>query len=131
MEQGLHTSSLQALTPLQEVQLDQKTEPAQRRARAADELRRGISRSSGRKHVIHDQHAVVRAYRVVMHLQGVGPILQRVFDALSGGWKLSRLTNGDKPCSELERDRYSEQKTVRCDRKEARAAGFLLTGRIA
>src|SRR3989454_12635166 len=54
VQQGLDASPLQALPPLQKVQLDQKTESRDCRTGASHELRRSAGRAPSGEHVVYD-----------------------------------------------------------------------------
>src|SRR6185369_10052082 len=100
-EKRFHLSSTQTLAPLQRRELDHEEAGDDGGAAPLDELARRAHRPAGGEQIVDERDPVPFSDGVLVHLQGVGPVFQRVALAHLGMRKLVRLSQRDQPESEL------------------------------
>src|SRR6266496_753758 len=105
----------EAVSALQERQLDQAGDPDNLPAQPLHQLRRGVGRPSRSEHVVHDQHPVAGVDGVPVDLQNGRPVLQRVFHALGVPRQLALFPDGHESGAEVVRHRRGEDESAGLD----------------
>src|SRR3989442_1102820 len=83
--------------------------------RLLDEPQSRRHRSPGGEEIVDDEHALARGDGVLVHGQGVPPILQLVLDLDGLGGKLPQLADGDEARAELMSEGTAEDEAARLD----------------
>jgi len=84
----------------QEIELDEEAEGRDLASDLLDQARHPSRRASGREHVVHDDHSLARANRVLVHLQPIRSVLQLVGDLDRLRGELPRFANRNLPFAE-------------------------------
>ena len=104
----MYCLAIQLESTVEEVELDQKRQADELAADASDQPRRRLCRAARGEHVVHDQHALSGAKRVLVNLEAVGAVLERVVLALGLRRQLPRLANRDEAGIQPAGDRGAE-----------------------
>jgi hypothetical protein len=74
--------------PTQEIQFDHEAQRGNLATQLLDQFCGGRSGSTGREHIVDQQHILTRLDRVLVNFDDVGAILKLVFDWLSSTTKM-------------------------------------------
>src|SRR3954454_20784768 len=105
--------SIEALTPLEELELDQEREPNHLCLELAHQVDRSEHRAAGGEQVVHDEDSLPRKDRVLVHFERVRAVLERVLHADRLGGQLAELADGDETRIELVRHGCAEDEPAR------------------
>src|SRR5512142_1602549 len=78
MQQGEDVLALELVAALEEVEFDDEAEAADLGVELLGEVDGGVGGTAGGQQVVHDDDALPALDGVLMHLEGVGAVLQRV-----------------------------------------------------
>src|SRR5712671_1438775 len=89
LEDAVQLIAGELLSSFQELELDEKYQGVNHAAERLHEIAGRLRRPAGRQQVVHDQHSLPGCHRIVVDLEGVGPVLECVAGALGRGWQLT------------------------------------------
>ena len=98
----------QARPPAEGGELDQDRNADHLGAQFPEEPQGRGDRAAGREEIVHDEHALPVADGVVMDLEGVRAVFQRVFLAVLRAGELARLADRDEPGADRVRQRRAD-----------------------
>ena len=104
-----------AAAPVEILELHQKRESFDVRAKSFEQPRRSGRRAARREQVVDHQHALALLQGVGVNLERVGAVLERILFGQSIVRQLARLTNGDETGTDGVSDRRAENVTARLD----------------
>src|SRR5262245_40600606 len=107
--------SCQFLSAVQREQLDQKLYADDSCPKFADKTDRRRRRSASGQQVVHDQHALTAGCGVLVNLERVHAVLERVGRAARPRWQLPELTNRRETSVQAIGDRRSEDEATTLD----------------
>ena len=96
VQQRHHFVALELLPPVQEIQFHDKAESGNLRAEQRRQLGRGLGGASGGQQIVHDQHALAFLDGVLVHLERVGAVFERVIELHGFGGKFANFAHGNK-----------------------------------
>lgn len=96
-------------------QIDYESRADDFAAGAFDKLDSRFSRAAGRNQIIHDQYALILGDRILMHLDDIDAVFERVFLPNRFPRQLAFLADGNEPASEPVRNGAAENEAPRFD----------------
>ena len=111
----MYCLAIQLESTVEEVEFDQKRQADEIAADASDQPRRRPCRAARCEDVVYDQHAVTGAKRVLVNLEAVNAVLERVLLALGLRRELPRLANRDEAGIQPAGDRGAQDEAPALD----------------
>src|SRR5688500_4402220 len=114
-DNGGHIPTVEPRSPLQEFELEEKTQPDDLHADALHEVAGRPRGPAGGEDVVDDQYPGSSGTYVGMDLEPVGAVLEGVFDALDARGELPWLPHRHEPHLELARDQRAQDEAAALD----------------
>src|SRR5581483_11038658 len=103
------------LSALETNEFDQERQPLHVAPELFDEVRRRAGGAARRKEIVDDEYALPFGNRIVVHLERIGPVLERVAGLHRFRRQLARLADGRKTRVDAIRDRGAENEAAAFD----------------
>src|SRR5437868_13178348 len=115
MQERVDVVAGQLLAPFQEIQLEDEAEPGHFAAEHFDQLRDSRGSSSGGQDIVNDKYVLSGCYGVLMNLEHIFAIFERILDAGALAGKFLFFSNRDESVAQSVGNRGSDDESAGFD----------------